>query len=381
MLMSFKYRQISPVIVQILFVNLEGRIGGAEISLLLLVKYLRKDFQVAVACPTKNGLAKRLDQMQVASLNLPEPPRRPRSSSTLLIYLVKACFELTKIIYKVKPTIVHANSFFAAMVSILPALLTGRRLVWHARDLGRSRLGSRLCGLFCKRVIAVSDTVKDSLVSGGVKPEKIVVVHNGVEAGNCQPDVHTRRNGEAVTFANIGQFVPWKRQNLFVEAACRFIQKGGQGEFVLIGDDIFGRDYKYKTELINKIKDCQTAKRITYSGWQENLEEVWGQIDCLVHTAYQEPFGRVIIEAMAHKIPVIAIKGHGPAEIIRDGKTGILVEPGDVEGLSDAMLKIAGSKRLAVELATAGYKQVTWQFTAEQTANRVRKVYEQVLAA
>jgi glycosyltransferase involved in cell wall biosynthesis len=381
MLRSFKYHQTSPKMVHVLFVSLEGRIGGAETSLLLLVKCLRRDFHITVACPAKNDLANRLAEMQITSLNLPEPPGLSHLSSTWLVYFIKASFELAKIICKVRPTIVHANSFFAAMVSTLPTLLTGRRLIWHARDLGRSRLALGVCSLFCKRIIAVSGTVKDSLIRQGVEPVKIDIVHNGIEVDNCQPGIRTRPNGDTVTFANIGQFVPWKRQNLFIEAACRFIQKGGQAEFVLIGDDIFGRDCKYKAELLDKIRKCQIAKRITYLGWQDNIDKVWGQIDCLVHTANREPFGRVIIEAMAHKIPVIAPDNCGPAEIIQDGKTGILVKSGDIEQLTDAMLKVAGSKGFAMRLASAGYRQVTSHFLAERTADRIRKIYEQVLAA
>lgn len=378
---SVKYRQMSPKMVRVLFVNLQGRVGGAERSLLLLVKYLRDDFDIAVACPVRNSLTKRLTKMQITSLNLPGPPKRLHLSSTTIAYLIKVCFALIKIIRKVRPTIIHANSFYAATVSVLPALLTRRKFIWHARDLEKSLLASKLCSFFCKRIIAVSYTVKKSLTNQCIKPTKIDVVYNGVEIKNCNRIVLTKSKDAPVKFANIGQFVPWKRQDLFIEAACRLIQKAKDAEFVLIGDDIFGRDYEYKTKLLNKIKTCAVAEKITYLDWRDSLDNVWDNIDCLVHTAYPEPFGRVIIEAMAHKVPVIAVNSHGPAEIIRDGRTGILVDHGDIERLRDAMLKIADNKKLATRLASAGYEQVTSNFSAEQTANSIRKIYKQIFAA
>lgn len=172
----------------ILFVNPEGNIAGAEISLLLLVKYLGKDFHIAVACPAQSPLAKRLAEIKIKSFNLSKPPNRFCSSGSWLIHTLKTSFRVMKIVYKIKPAVLHANSFYATIVSLFPALLTRAKLFWHARDLTRFGLASRLCSLFCERVIAVSRAVKDLLIEQGVKPAKIDIVHNGVEVRDCDFD-------------------------------------------------------------------------------------------------------------------------------------------------------------------------------------------------
>jgi glycosyltransferase involved in cell wall biosynthesis len=100
-----------------------------------------------------------------------------------------------------------------------------------------------------------------------------------------------------------------------------------------------------------------------------------------VHTADCEPFGRVIIEAMGHNVPVIAINKCGPSEIIQNGETGILVNPDNIKELSEAMLKIAGDKGFALKLASAAYEYVTSRFSAETTAKHIQKIYQQFLAA
>ena len=149
--------------------------------------------------------------------------------------------------------------------------------------------------------------------------------------------------------------------------------------FVLIGDDIFEQNTAYRDGLIASTKTSEIAEKIDFAGWKEDMEEVWPTIDCLVHTASHEPFGRVIIEAMAHRIPVIAISGWGPSEIIQNEETGILVK--DTESLSKAMIRVAGSPELAKRLACNGQQLVGDRFMADRTAEKIRDIYERMMVA
>lgn len=359
--------------------------AGAEQSLLLLVKYLRKDFLCTVACPSQSPLYRQLAKIEVECFDLPKPPSQFRFRSSWLIHLVRTSFQVYKISRKLKPKVVHANGIYAVIVSVFAAVVTCRSLVWHARDLARFGLTSRICSRLCKRVIAVSEAVKDHLIMQGVRPESIDVVHNGVEVSglDCLPPkaIEPKPACAPVRFASIGQFVPWKKQTLFLEAAQKLVHKGENAEFLMVGDDIFGRDPKYKASLLNQMRNSEIAERVSYLDWQENMEDIWQRIDCLVHAADREPFGRVVIEAMAHIIPVIAVNSRGPSEIIQNGKTGILVNANDPDELSEAMVKIARDEAFARRLALAGHKQAILHFSAEETAGRVREIYERVLAA
>ena len=109
------------------------------------------------------------------------------------------------------------------------------------------------------------------------------------------------------------------------------------------------------------------------------MNQVWPKIDCLVHTAEREPFGRVIVEAMAHNVPVIAIDSCGPGEIINGGETGLLVQAGDVEGLSEAMIKITTDNELRTKLTQAAYLHATLNFTAERAAALIKEINDEVL--
>ncbi|HUW19759.1 MAG TPA: glycosyltransferase family 4 protein [Sedimentisphaerales bacterium] len=373
---------------RILLVSLEGRAGGAETSLLLMAKHLSTQFLISAACPAESWLSRELASMGIDTYGLPEPPRFGYRSPLCSRYWLKTSWSLSKIALKTKPDIIHANSFYAGPAAAFAALVTRTKLLLHARDLTDFGFLSRFCSRFCKRLIAVSHTVKKALIEQGVNLDKIKVVYNGVDKtffdrSDKNTDFFSQTNDcekRLSVFAQVGQLVPWKNHIVFLKAASQVAARLPDARFVLVGDDLFGRDSIYKQNLLRYVEKSAIAEKVCFAGWQENMHETWGKIDCLVHTAYREPFGRVIIEAMAHKVPVIAVGSCGPSEIIQNGKTGVLVQVNDIEALSNAMLKVARDSRFANRIAGAGYEHAISNFTADKTAALIQEIYEDVLA-
>ncbi len=180
-------------------------------------------------------------------------------------------------------------------------------------------------------------------------------------------------------FAHVGQFVRWKNQFLFLDAAERVAELAPESRFVLVGDDIFGRDCDYKRSLLNTIGHSSIRDKITSVGWQRDMNQLWPTIGCLVHTADCEPFGRVIIEAMCCRILVIAVTACGPSEIIENDGTGILVQPNDVNALASAVLRVAQDREMARRIGTAGYKHVRSKFTQARMRLELVSLYGKIL--
>jgi len=372
---------------RILFVSLEGQLAGAEQSLLLLARELCQRHDVAVACPGSGPLARKLAFEGIDHRDLPQPPVRARLSLLNMGYWFRLVYLLFVAIRQVRPELLHANSFYGGPVCILLGLLTSTRVVVHARDLADFGFFTRIISACSVRLIAVSRSVREELISQGAKAEKISIAYNGIgrketehPADKAKSEHSYITNSEQTfTYANIGQFVPWKKQSMFLDAAMSVSQQLPQAGFVVVGDDLFGRDSRYKRELFSLIDSSEIASKVSFLGWQENMDEIWEGIDCLVHTADKEPFGRVLIEAMAHQIPVIAVDSCGPGEIIQHQETGLLVEPNDTGQLVEAMIRIAQDKCLAGRLAAKGYKHVCSSFMATETASTVNRIYSEVL--
>jgi len=319
--------------------------------------------------------------MGIEVFKLPDAPRHSYRSLKSVLYFVKAGFRTLMIVLKVRPEVIHANNFWAALVTIPAALLSRKKLILHARDLNGVKLLTRLLGLLCYKIIAVSGCVKAFLIKQGVRPGKILVVYNGTAIPGRASFLQCPHRGDngIFVFAQIGQLVPWKNNIAFVKAATQAASALPEARFFLIGDDVFGRNREYQKRLAHYIRHCPVRERFSIIGWQDDLKELWKQINCLVHTARTEPFGRVIIEAMAHKVPVIAVDSCGPGEIVEDGRTGILVRVRSPEEISLAMTKLARDSELAFRLVSAAYQKFLKTFTAQNTGQKLKALYREVM--
>jgi glycosyltransferase involved in cell wall biosynthesis len=101
--------------------------------------------------------------------------------------------------------------------------------------------------------------------------------------------------------------------------------------------------------------------------------------DLFVMPSWDEGFGIVYLEAMAHGKPVIACRGQGIEDVIVDGETGLLVEPKDLESLKEAMIRLLTDRRLAEDMGRKGRQVVLSDFTWEKSAQKLLKVYKEVL--
>ncbi len=373
---------------KVLYVSTEGQVSGAENSLLLLLPLLGPKYNISVACPRESVLGMVLEGMGVHCHYL-----RPRRSASYLSvagiwdWLVLN-LQVAVICHNTHPTIIHANNIYAALTCLLCTFLTRVKLIWHSRDFIRFSIVAKFCSWRSNHIIAVSECIRESLIEAGVSDSNIDVVYNGVTAAadDSSERVEVLKNDSSratehpIVFANVGQFIPWKKQTLFLEAASIVAAEKPPVEFWLVGEDVHKRNGAY-VDVINKaIANCALSGITKLTGWQSDMQSIWKNIDCLVHTADREPFGRVIIEAMAAGVPIIAVNAGGPGEILTDQETAILVPPNNAEALSKAMIQIAGDAKLRDRLSAAARCRVISQFTSERTASQIEAVYEDVLS-
>ena len=372
------------VATDVLLVNAQGKMGGAENSLVLLAKSLRHKYSLAVSCPGDGRLSGCIGSLGVRCLPLPPAVGVGGLSIFWPVDWVVRGVAVSLVSVLSKCRLIHANSFYAAAFAVLPALLMRKRLIWHARDFIRFGLAVRICSRFSARIIAVSSAVRDHLIFQGVDPAKIEVVYNGVETCECSGGggrVSEAAETAAVVFGNVGQFVPWKKQSLFLEAAAEVARKMPEARFLLVGDNLFSKHGAgYKRELLAVARKLGVFERVVFLGWQADMAEIWRRMDCLVHTADREPFGRVIIEAMSQRIPVIAVNSAGPSEIIEHNHSGILVRADDSRDLAAAMLTMGCDPDMRRRVGERGYRRVVEDFSADKTGEAVTGIYSRVLA-
>jgi glycosyltransferase involved in cell wall biosynthesis len=180
-------------------------------------------------------------------------------------------------------------------------------------------------------------------------------------------------------FGIVGRLAPWKGQHVFLAAFARAFPTGDH-RAVVVGGALF-HDQGYEAELRALAATLGLDTRVELRGHCDDVGAELARLDVFVHASVTpEPFGRVIVEAMAAGLPVIASRAGGPMEIVDDGRTGLLVTPGDEAALAAAMQRLAGSASLRSRLGAAS-AEAAGCFSAQRVVDGVMGAYGEALVA
>ncbi|MEG4988633.1 glycosyltransferase family 4 protein [Microcoleus sp. BR0-C5] len=226
-------------------------------------------------------------------------------------------------------------------------------------------------------LLVANDRTKQALPSG-VRGKIIELVENGVDFSVWRSDsTASKEPNKQVHFVFLGRLADWKGVDLLLEA---FAAVATQTDAVL---EIIG-DGEMRGELEAQTARLGIESSVVFSGWlsQEQCALKMKQADSMVFPSLREPGGAVVLEAMAVGLPVIATNWGGPADYL-NSTCGILVEPtskeGFVQGLTDAMLKLAQSPELRQSMGCAGRERVRQHFDWERKVDRILEIYQQTI--
>ncbi len=324
------------------------------------------------------------------------PIGRLRASARYLRYMVVAsgqlCVTVPGIAWWLKRRriqLVHLNNeILSHLPLLLAARLAGCRVVCHLHGWRRLTATERWAAQ-CVDVFVCVTEAGARFHSEQLAGRQVLPIPNGLRLEGPIEDFEEKRQrrrahlglGRAdVAVAIIGRLVPWKGHDVFLRALAQAIVNHPEVVGLVVG-------YNPKTsgDHLRALKTLAAELRIDghvrFYPWQEDVWSVYAAADLIVHASTQpEPFGYVILEAMAARRPVIAIGSGGVTELIIHGKTGLLVKPGDVEGLASAMKRLCTDRELARRLSAQSRERVERIFSMERNAAQVSAVYDQLLA-
>jgi len=284
--------------------------------------------------------------------------------------------------------IVHLNNGYVPPEGILAARLTGTPLVVHFRGYAEPsfpRSWLRWVSA-ADHTIAVSDASIEHL-KAAVPDLRSTTVYDPVDLESARAASTAReRVREELGFTErhvvagiFGRVVEWKGQLEFVRAALEAMERDPDLRAVIVGG-ISDGSREYLHTIRDVIAASRFADRFVLTGYREDVDALYAAVDFAVHAStLPEPFGMVIPEAMAAGRPVIATDAGGPREIVTHGEDGMLVPPGDVDALRDAILELSLDPEKRCAMGERAQK-ASRRFTIEQSAAGVRKVYRDVLA-
>lgn len=226
------------------------------------------------------------------------------------------------------------------------------------------------------RLVPVSEACRAALLAGGIRAERAVTIHNGIPLEHYAAGPRgewRRRHGlpaRARLVGIVGRFTPWKGQDVFLKMARQRKSAAADEHFLLIGE-AFNEDQPFEAGLKRFISEEGLEGRAHFVPFQARVAEALTELDVLVHASTRpEPFGRVIIEAMAVGVPVVAARAGGVPEIVTQGVDGLLAAPGDVAEYCACLERLAAEAGFASGLKAAARKTVEDRFTMRHVLDR-----------
>ncbi|MDQ3432863.1 MAG: glycosyltransferase family 4 protein [Actinomycetota bacterium] len=387
---------------KVLYVNHTSRVSGGERSLLDLLGGLPDLVSPVVACPS-GPLADAVRGLGVEWRWLPriEASLRlhPLHTPAGLAGLATAAVVVRRLAGGVTADLVHGNSVRSGLVVSLAARLGAPPAIAHVRDcLPPGRLSSltlRAAAGGASEVLANSEYTRAGVMRAvATRHASVRVVYSPVDTARFDPDRFEPSEARArlglpqsaPVLAVVAQMTPWKGQDDAVRVLAHVKRKRPGTRLLLVGSATFvGRATRYDNQAYMRrlhalIESEGVRGDVVFLGAREDVPAVLRAVDLLLVPSWEEPFGRTVVEAMAMKVPVVATSLGGPAEIVRAGVDGLLLEPRRPERWAEAIESLLDDPGRRARMGESGRARALDRFSLPAHVDAVLAAYRDVAA-
>ena len=381
----------APKSIRVLYVHNSADIYGASRSLLRLLPRIReRGFAPCVVLPEDGPLRRRIAELDVEVIIDPWLSVIDRASFRGLklvwfgLRFPVSVFRLFRLICTRGIGLVHTNTGVMPSPG-LAARLAGVPHVWHVRDSFlefRSlwKVYRRYITTFANRVLAVSNPIAAQFDGA----RNVSVVHNGVpmeEFPDVGPEeaaaVRSKHRLDGLPVVGcVGRIkLVRKGQETLVQAAGLLKERGIRAKYLFVGSPFPGNEDHLRT-LQQMARDLGVEGNMVFTGEMADVRPAYAAMDVFVLPSGQpEPFGGVVLEAMALKRPVIATAIGGSLDQVEDGQTGFLVPPGDPAALAEKIAVLLQDPQRRKSMGDAGRQRLERLFSIETMISRFEGVY------
>jgi glycosyltransferase involved in cell wall biosynthesis len=377
----------------ILFVQSSSDLYGSDRCLINITSGLsQKGYRISVVVPYHGPLVEELKVNGIKTWVLEPIVLRKQllggygAVAKFMLRTPGAVRTLSRLMRDENVDLVHSNTG-VVIGGALAARRCGLPHVWHFREVFSEfkkawRWYEPFVARYSTRILCISEAVRSQFRSDSARG-KTRIVYDGINMATVsEEEVATPAacDGSSFRIVCTGRInPPVKGQDLLVEATRKVLDMGIPVEVSLVGDVFPGRE-NLKVELQNKIDVLKLEDKVKITGFQDEIV-AWidGSDLVVVPSRHPEGFGIVILEAFARGKPVIGSNIGGIPEIIKDGENGLLVPPGDVDALANAIASLYREPDLRQRLALAGRNTLEARFSANSTVDRLDKIYRELL--
>lgn len=282
--------------------------------------------------------------------------------------------------------IVHSQGYKPDVHVALATLFTRKKCVlisachtWKLRTV-RERF-YRLINLAVLRlfngIVAISPDVKQELETAGIRSDKITIIDNGITlADNDGPSARVDARGRlgldesTPVIGCVASLTEEKAHKDLIRAFRALANVRPELRLVLIGD---GNEQE---SLVRLVGELTLAEKVMFAGRRTDVKSLYHAFDIFALVSYAEGLPMAMLEAMAEKIPVVVSSVGAIPDVIDDGKNGLIVEPGNIESISKAILSLLDNDDMRMRMGASGYLTIVEKYSSQRMARDYERLYE-----
>jgi glycosyltransferase involved in cell wall biosynthesis len=385
---------------RIRFVELSsgGVVGGSLTGALEIIAGLdRRRFAPSLTLLEPKGIEAELVAAGVPVEVLPLPARQRDGERTRLgralvrlhdlgMVVVPRARALAASFRRDRPTLVYlVNGLTSNLDGVIAAALCGVPMICHEKGFRRVGPVERLMSRWVDRAICMTDDIAAHYRARGVRAHQFLTIPDGVDPSRFTTGGGDRVRSEvgiprdAPVVGIVGHIQEWKGQTIVVEAVARARERVPEIRCLVVGG-VHRAGAEYAARLRELIAREGLEDRVLLMGARRDVAACMSAMDVVLHASVTpEPFGRVLIEAMAAGRPLIAPREGGPREIVADGETGLLVPPRDPAALAAAIVALLSDPARRAAMSAAARARVETLFDIRHQVRAVETVITDVL--
>jgi glycosyltransferase involved in cell wall biosynthesis len=238
----------------------------------------------------------------------------------------------------------------------------------------------RLCLPYYERVVCVSEDLRERCLACGVPADRCALIENAIDTAEFSRRLPTAEaKGRAVVppsrfvIGAVGRLAAEKGLDVLIRSVAQLLKQGRDVELLIAGEG------DQKPGLLALISELGVGGRVRLLGYRADTRELYQAMDVYALSSYREGLPNVLLEAMALEVPVVATRIAGVPRLIRDGDNGLLIDPGDTEGLAHALTRLLEDAGLRSRLGRAGRRTIEADYSFDARMQKFRALYDQLL--
>ncbi|MCF7821133.1 MAG: glycosyltransferase family 4 protein [Mariprofundaceae bacterium] len=342
----------------------DGFVGGGEHSLLTLMQNIPDLYSPVLITPRAGAFSLKAGASGIRTDTLPMPPVGLKSFMAL-----KQWGEWLKL---EKPGLIHANNSRAAFYAGIAGKKLGIPVIFHCRIAEKDPLMDSILMYLVSAVICNSHSVAERFESSRLP---VCVIYNGIEPPAPASVAKLPDESERLVLF-VGRISREKQLEMALEAFARLSGLDSGLHMAIVGAEADGHE-AYADDLKRLCSESDWGPRVHWVGEQEDVARWYKVADLLILTSKHEGFGRVLVEAMAYAVPVVAFNVGGVPEVVENGVQGLLVEAGDVDGLVESCRSILDDPEQHQKMGEAGIIRAN-EFSVRSHVDQVCELYQRL---